>query len=276
MTPLVPARPGLWGKLEYVSPTRSFKDRGAAVMISGAADRGVRRVVADSSGNAGRRWRRTPARAGMAAEVFVPEATPAGPGGGHRGLRRPGGRRCPAIGPRGRGRRPGRGRTDRGLVCQPRLPARLRARRQDPGLRAVGTARRPARVGRRAGRQRHPDPRALAGLSGAGRLRPYRPPARHRRRAGRTLRALWPAWRPAGPTAATGIAIAVRPAARRGPGRRRSPPVAAWSPSPRSELEPARRRPGPPWACGSNPPRPRPGRPRRPAAAHRSRRPWSS
>lgn len=77
MTPLVPARPGLWCKLEYVSPTRSFKDRGAVVMISGAADRGVGRVVADSSGNAGTAVAAYAGRAGMEAEVFVPEATPA-------------------------------------------------------------------------------------------------------------------------------------------------------------------------------------------------------
>ena len=76
MTPLVPVRPGLWVKLEYVSPTRSFKDRGAVVMISGAADQGVRRVVADSSGNAGTAVAAYAGRAGMQAEVFVPENTP--------------------------------------------------------------------------------------------------------------------------------------------------------------------------------------------------------
>ncbi len=77
MTPLVPAGPGLWCKLEYVSPTRSFKDRGAAVMISGAADLGVRRVVTDSSGNAGAAVAAYAGRAGMESHVFVPEATPA-------------------------------------------------------------------------------------------------------------------------------------------------------------------------------------------------------
>ena len=77
MTPLIPVRPGLWCKLEYVSPTRSFKDRGAVVMISGAADQGVQEVVADSSGNAGAAVAAYAGRAGIAAEVFVPEATPA-------------------------------------------------------------------------------------------------------------------------------------------------------------------------------------------------------
>ena len=76
MTPLVPVRPGLWCKLEYVSPTRSFKDRGAAVMVAGAADLGVERMVADSSGNAGTAVAAYAGRAGIGAEIFVPEATP--------------------------------------------------------------------------------------------------------------------------------------------------------------------------------------------------------
>ena len=75
MTPLVPVRPGLWCKLEYVSPTRSFKDRGAAVMLAGAADLGVERLVADSSGNAGKAVAAYAGRAGIGAEIFVPEGT---------------------------------------------------------------------------------------------------------------------------------------------------------------------------------------------------------
>jgi threonine synthase len=77
LTPLVPVRPGLWCKLEYVSATGSFKDRGAAVLMSVAADLGVERVVVDSSGNAGRAVAAYAARAGVAAEVYVPESTPA-------------------------------------------------------------------------------------------------------------------------------------------------------------------------------------------------------
>ncbi len=75
LTPLVPVRPGLWCKLEYVSPTRSFKDRGAAVMLCGAADQGVEHVVVDSSGNAGAAVAAYCGHAGMGAEVFVPETT---------------------------------------------------------------------------------------------------------------------------------------------------------------------------------------------------------
>ncbi len=74
-TPLVPVQPGLWCKLEYVTATRSFKDRGAAVMLSAAAELGVARVVADSSGNAGTAVAAYAARAGMSADVYVPEGT---------------------------------------------------------------------------------------------------------------------------------------------------------------------------------------------------------
>lgn len=76
-TPLLSAGPGWWVKCEFVNPTRSFKDRGAAVMISVAADLGVDRVVADSSGNAGTAVAAYAGRAGMSARVFVPEGTPA-------------------------------------------------------------------------------------------------------------------------------------------------------------------------------------------------------
>jgi threonine synthase len=75
LTPLVPVRRGLWAKLEYVTPTGSFKDRGAAVVMSVAAGLGVERVVVDSSGNAGRAVAAYAARAGVQAEVYVPEAT---------------------------------------------------------------------------------------------------------------------------------------------------------------------------------------------------------
>jgi threonine synthase len=77
LTPLVPVRPGLWCKLDYVAPTGSFKDRGAAVMMSVAAELGAAGVVVDSSGNAGRAVAAYAARAGIPAEVYVPESTAA-------------------------------------------------------------------------------------------------------------------------------------------------------------------------------------------------------
>jgi threonine synthase len=59
-------------KLEYVFPTGSFKDRGAATTLSRAASLGVERVVEDSSGNAGAAVATYAARAGIDAEIFVP------------------------------------------------------------------------------------------------------------------------------------------------------------------------------------------------------------
>lgn len=76
MTPLVGVAPGVLAKLEYVSPTGSFKDRGAALMLALASAAGRRAVVADSSGNAGKAVALYAAKAGMSAEVFVPAGTP--------------------------------------------------------------------------------------------------------------------------------------------------------------------------------------------------------
>ncbi len=59
-------------KLEYCSPTASFKDRGAATVITQALAVGVDRVVEDSSGNAGISVASYAARAGLDAEIFVP------------------------------------------------------------------------------------------------------------------------------------------------------------------------------------------------------------
>lgn len=80
-TPLLPLVFGgreVLFKPEYISPTASFKDRGTAVMINILAHQGVRRVVDDSSGNAGASVAAYAARAGMRAEIFVPAyASPA-------------------------------------------------------------------------------------------------------------------------------------------------------------------------------------------------------
>ena len=59
-------------KLDYVFPTGSFKDRGAALTLSRAAERGVETVVEDSSGNAGAAIATYAARAGIDARIFVP------------------------------------------------------------------------------------------------------------------------------------------------------------------------------------------------------------
>jgi len=72
-TPLVDAP--AWDatfKLEYVTPTGSFKDRGAATVISRAVALGVDRVIEDSSGNAGAAVAAYAARAGLDADIYVP------------------------------------------------------------------------------------------------------------------------------------------------------------------------------------------------------------
>lgn len=74
-TPLVDLGDGVTGKLELASPTLSFKDRGAAVLVAAAAALGVERIVCDSSGNAGTAIAAYAARAGIPAVVFVPAAT---------------------------------------------------------------------------------------------------------------------------------------------------------------------------------------------------------
>ncbi|WP_415379502.1 threonine synthase [Halosimplex sp. TS25] len=65
-------------KLESIFPTGSFKDRGAALTISRAAEFGVDRVLEDSSGNAGLAIATYAARAGIDAEIYVPADVKAG------------------------------------------------------------------------------------------------------------------------------------------------------------------------------------------------------
>jgi threonine synthase len=84
MTPLIPFDPfdqrgrNLWLKCDYLLPTGSYKDRGAAILISHLQSMGIQRVVEDSSGNAAASLAAYAARAGIAIEVFCP--TSASPG----------------------------------------------------------------------------------------------------------------------------------------------------------------------------------------------------
>lgn len=77
-TPLVERR---WNgarahfKLEWFSPTGSFKDRGASVMISALRQQGVTRLLEDSSGNGGAAIAAYAAAAGMRAKILVPAYT---------------------------------------------------------------------------------------------------------------------------------------------------------------------------------------------------------
>lgn len=62
-------------KQDQLFPSGSYKDRGAALLISKARELGVPAVVEDSSGNAGCAIAAWCARAGIACQIFVPAAT---------------------------------------------------------------------------------------------------------------------------------------------------------------------------------------------------------
>ncbi|MEV7138573.1 threonine synthase [Streptomyces tauricus] len=76
-TPLVPLREGITAKLDFLMPTLSFKDRGAVMLAELALRLRPRRVVADSSGNAGTAVAAYCARARLSCTVYVPEGTSA-------------------------------------------------------------------------------------------------------------------------------------------------------------------------------------------------------
>ncbi len=67
----VPAR----FKLEFLSPTGSFKDRGASVMVSILRAQGVTKVLEDSSGNGGAAIAAYAAAGGLQAKILVPAST---------------------------------------------------------------------------------------------------------------------------------------------------------------------------------------------------------
>ncbi|MEU1195953.1 threonine synthase [Streptomyces sp. NPDC005813] len=74
-TPLVPLRDGISAKLDFLMPTLSFKDRGAVLLAELALRLEPRRVLADSSGNAGTAIAAYCARASLPCTVYVPEGT---------------------------------------------------------------------------------------------------------------------------------------------------------------------------------------------------------
>lgn len=77
-TPIVDVELGgrdVVAKVEFASPTLSFKDRGAVMVVGAAVLLGARRVIADSSGNAGSAIAAYAARAALPCEVFVAAST---------------------------------------------------------------------------------------------------------------------------------------------------------------------------------------------------------
>ena len=81
MTPLVefPYREmNILLKLDYLTPTGSFKDRGASVMISFLKEIGVKEFIEDSSGNAGASLAAYAAAGGLKCRIYIPDYTSRG------------------------------------------------------------------------------------------------------------------------------------------------------------------------------------------------------
>lgn len=62
-------------KCDWIMPTGSFKDRGAAVMLSLLRDQGIMEVLEDSSGNGGAAIAAYAAAGGMRATIMAPDST---------------------------------------------------------------------------------------------------------------------------------------------------------------------------------------------------------
>ena len=65
-------------KQDHLFPTGSYKDRGASVLISKVKELGIRKVVEDSSGNAGSAVAGYCARGGIDCDIYVPADTAEG------------------------------------------------------------------------------------------------------------------------------------------------------------------------------------------------------
>lgn len=80
-TPLVPAswqgRP-VHFKCEHLMPSGSFKDRGISVLVNELVNRGLTKILEDSSGNAGAAMATYCAAAGIACDIYAPAAAPPG------------------------------------------------------------------------------------------------------------------------------------------------------------------------------------------------------
>ncbi len=79
MTPLLPVSAGgreVFLKIDHLLPTGSFKDRGAAVLLTKMRELGVTSGVEDSSGNAGAAIAAYAAAAGVPVSIYVPASAP--------------------------------------------------------------------------------------------------------------------------------------------------------------------------------------------------------
>jgi threonine synthase len=80
-TPLLEVETGVGSilvKQDHLFSTGSYKDRGASVLISKVKELGIKKVVEDSSGNAGAAIAAYCAKAGIECEIYVPESTSKG------------------------------------------------------------------------------------------------------------------------------------------------------------------------------------------------------
>ncbi|MBP7494088.1 MAG: threonine synthase [Spirochaetales bacterium] len=80
-TPLVENRlegVPVWFKLDYLMPSGSFKDRGAAVLVSLCKAIGIKELVEDSSGNAGAAMAAYCTASGIRCRIYAPAYTPEG------------------------------------------------------------------------------------------------------------------------------------------------------------------------------------------------------
>lgn len=75
LVPLDSSNPDIMVKMDYMMPTLSFKDRGAAVLMAKAKEFGAKKVIQDSSGNAGNSIAAYANRLGIACDIYVPEGT---------------------------------------------------------------------------------------------------------------------------------------------------------------------------------------------------------
>ena len=80
-TPLIPME--FWGmpimgKLDFLMPSGSFKDRGAAIMISKCNELGIKEIVEDSSGNSACAISAYCAKAKIKANIYMPAGNSAG------------------------------------------------------------------------------------------------------------------------------------------------------------------------------------------------------
>ncbi|RLL46695.1 pyridoxal-phosphate dependent enzyme [Oceanobacillus piezotolerans] len=77
-TPLVlldEQEPNTYVKVDYMMPTLSFKDRGAAVLMTKAKELAVSKVIADSSGNAGTAIAAYAARCNISCDIYLSNET---------------------------------------------------------------------------------------------------------------------------------------------------------------------------------------------------------